>query len=412
MDRPPSCKLQRLAWQDELLGSIELPKKTLRLTRSFGSGLSRRSGDPPGEVWAVGDRGPNLKIETLVEHYGAYHLEPLRSLGGAKVMPRLDVGPAIARLRVTGDGVELVEMITVTDRGGRPLSGLPMPGSEHSVSEPALSLAGERLDPDPSGLDTEGVVALEDGSFILSDEFGPSLLRMDEKGRVVGRYVPAGIKLEGAGYPVHETLPAIAAKRQLNRGFEAIATSCDQKWLFVAFQSPLAHPDEAAHEQGRHIRVWRIDLATMQVAAQYLYPLDAPGTFLRDNEEQAIGWSDLKISELVCLNDGSLLALERASKTTKIYRLELSEDCVLPSEHLQVETRPTFEQLSAAGEKLTCLSKRLLLSSDDFPELSPDLEGIAVLSPTELLLVNDSDFGVEGAETAFWKAVFQEPVFG
>jgi hypothetical protein len=35
---------------------------------------------------------------------------------------------------------------------------------------------------------------------------------------------------------------------------------------------------------------------------------------------------------------------------------------------------------------------------------------MAVLSPTELLLVNDNDFGVEDAETQFWKIVFSEPV--
>ena len=39
-----------------------------------------------------------------------------------------------------------------------------------------------------------------------------------------------------------------------------------------------------------------------------------------------------------------------------------------------------------------------------------DLEGMAILSPTELLLVNDNDFGVEGAETEFWKVIFADPV--
>jgi hypothetical protein len=35
---------------------------------------------------------------------------------------------------------------------------------------------------------------------------------------------------------------------------------------------------------------------------------------------------------------------------------------------------------------------------------------MAILSPTELLLVNDNDFGVEGAETSFWRITFEEPV--
>ena len=45
-------------------------------------------------------------------------------------------------------------------------------------------------------------------------------------------------------------------------------------------------------------------------------------------------------------------------------------------------------------------------------ELSADLEGMAVLSPNELLLVNDNDFGVEGATTCFWRLNFREPLLG
>jgi hypothetical protein len=36
---------------------------------------------------------------------------------------------------------------------------------------------------------------------------------------------------------------------------------------------------------------------------------------------------------------------------------------------------------------------------------------MAVLSAHELLLVNDNDFGVEGAETCFWRIRLREPLF-
>ena len=44
-----------------------------------------------------------------------------------------------------------------------------------------------------------------------------------------------------------------------------------------------------------------------------------------------------------------------------------------------------------------------MLSTDDAPELDRDVEGMVVLSPHELLLVNDNDFSVEGARTRFWR---------
>jgi len=404
-----SPSVERLRWQDRVIERIALPRQALTIRESFGSGLSRRQGDPPNHFWATGDRGPNLKIKTLLADYGADHLAPLLPVAGAKVMPRVDIGPGIAQFRIVGDAVERIASLPVTDANGAPVSGLAMPSSAHVLGEPVFDLAGSPLQPDPSGLDTEGIVALEDGSFLLSEEFGPSLVRLGRDGRVAARHVAKGTGLSGARYPVHETLPAIAGTRQLNRGFEAIAVSIDQKTLFVAFQSPLAHPDEQTHARARHVRIWQLDAATLEVTRQYLYPLDPPESFVRDCAQGPVELSDLKVSEMVTLPGGGLLVLERASHTTKIYRIALSDALALGPEHLVRATRPTVEELSARGAPLPELAKQLVFSSDDAPEISPDLEGMAVLSPRELLLVNDNDFGVEGAETAFWKLTFPDP---
>jgi hypothetical protein len=406
----PRFTVERLAWADEALGTISMPARPMALKASFGSGLTRREQDPEGIVWAVGDRGPNLKIKTMVEHYGAESLKPLGGKSGAKVMPRLDIGPRIAQLRVHEERVELVSSIRLGDPAGEAISGLPVPGGPHALSEPAMDLEGNVIPPDPSGLDTEGIAELPEGGFLVGDEFGPSLVRLDAEGRVLARIVPRNVTLEGARYPVQPLLPAIASKRQLNRGFEAIALSGDGKWLFLAFQSPLAHPDEAAHARARHVRLWRIDAATFEVVSQYLYPLDAPASFVRDGKKGELDWSDLKVSELTWVGGDRLLVLERASETTKIYQVTLTDQPALDKRHLDTETRPTLEELSGQGENLPALIKALIFSSDDAPEVAADLEGMAILSPTELLLVNDNDFGVEGAETSFWRITFEEPV--
>jgi hypothetical protein len=116
------------------------------------------------------------------------------------------------------------------------------------------------------------------------------------------------------------------------------------------------------------------------------------------------------VSELAWVGEDVLLVLERASETTKIYRVDLAGAKSVAREHLDIATRPTIEEMSAAGEALAVVSKTLIFSSDDAPEVAADLEGMAILSATELLLVNDNDFGVEGAETSFWKISFDEPV--
>jgi hypothetical protein len=128
-------------------------------------------------------------------------------------------------------------------------------------------------------------------------------------------------------------------------------------------------------------------------------------------EKGEFGWSDLKISEVAVEREDVLLVLERGSETTKFYRVTL--DAPAPAEHLELITRPTIEELSGSEKlHLPVLAKDLLLSTDDFPEVAADLEGMLILSPTELLLVNDNDFGVEGAETSFWRVTFEEPILG
>lgn len=398
-----------LAWIDPAIGGIDLPKARLEMVWGFGSGLARRAGDPAGTIWAVGDRGPNFKVRTAVERYGLDVFARHAGAGKAKVMPRLDVGPAIAELCVDGHRVELVRILPLTDQEGTPLSGLPPPGSEQALVEPALDLRGNVIAPDPSGVDTEGIVALPDGGFVVGDEYGPSLLRLDADARVVERWVPAGslAAFDRARYSVRDVLPAIAARRRLNRGFEALALSPDAARLALMFQSPLAHPDEAVGCKARHVRLWVLDLATGAVTAEYLYALDKPKAFRRDKGAKR---DDIKVSELVWLADGSLLVLERVSQSTKFYRITLDQPT--PSGTLDVAASPTLEERSAAKESLPAIVKTLVLDTDDAPEIGTDLEGMAVLGPDELLLVNDNDFGVEGARTGFWRIRFDRPVFG
>lgn len=398
----------RLTWTDPPLGGIDLPKARLEMVAGFGSGLARRAGDASDVLWAVGDRGPNLKVDVAHERYGLRIEGEHAEIDGAKIMPRPDIGPALAELRLTGNTVELVRALPIRGTSGRAISGLPGPGSMHAVTEPALDLAGNLIAPDPSGVDSEGIVALADGGFIVGDEYGPSLLRLDADATVIERWVPYGteVSFADANHVVRAVLPAIAAQRRLNRGFEGLALSPDGKRLHLVFQSPLAHPDERAHRKARHVRIWTLDAATGAVEAQYLYPFDPPESFVRD---EGAKWRDIKISEIVALADGSLLVLERVSATTKIYRI--APTTPLPPEHLDIATRPTLEELSADGLDLPVLAKTLILDTGEVPEIGADLEGMVVLSPHDLLLVNDNDFGCEGVSTHFWRVHFDDPIF-
>lgn len=393
-----------LAYEDHVLETVELPGGTLRVTFGLGSGLSRSACDPPDRLWAIGDRGPNLKIGQAVEDYGLDHLRPLLAVKGAKIMPSPSLGPAIAELRIEGDRVALSRIIRLTRPDGALLSGLPLPGGGEAEMEPALDLSGERL-PADGGADTEGLAALADGGFWVADEYGPSLLRVDPAGLVLWRWTPEGAA-GPSDPPFRPILPALAARRRLNRGFEGIAVSADEAWLYVAFQSPLSHPDDATGEAADQVRIWKIEAASGVVAAQYAYLLDPPETFRRDAEAGPVAARDRKICELAWIGEDRLLVLERMSRSGKIYRVDLS-GCELPQAHLDLAWRPTLEETSPDGSPV--VAKRLLLSTDDARTIGPDLEGMAVIGDRELVLVTDNDFGIEGVETRFFRVRFDAP---
>jgi hypothetical protein len=404
---------QRLAWQDDQLARIALPGGALCVTRGLGSGLARCRSDAPDLFWAIGDRGPNLKVKVAVRRYGLESLRPLKDVDGAKIMPCLDYGPALAQLRLGRDAVTLVRALPLRGSDGRMLSGLPPPASPHAEHEPIFSLDGERLGTDPSGVDSEGLAALADGGFWVGDEYGPSLLKVDRDGTVIIRWVPAGTEsfFAGAAYPVAPVLPAIASARRLNRGFEALALSPDETSLYVIFQSPLAHPDRAAHQRSRHVRIWRLDAASGALLAEYLYELDPPSAFRRDLSLGKVEGSDIKICEAILLGDNHLLLLERVSASTRLYSVDLLPRCLLAPEYADPGERPTIEQMDAEGltaAGIAPLPKTLVLDTDLAPEICGDLEGLILLSPRALLLVNDNDFGVEGVGTQFWRVTLDK----
>jgi hypothetical protein len=364
-------RVEKLDWRDEPLEAIRFPTAELRLTLGLGSGLCSRD----GRIFAVTDRGPNLFVSQAVDDYGLVHLERLRSIRDAKIMPMPDAGPEIAELRVEGAAVRLVKHFPLVTRSGRRLSGRTLPGAE---MEQVFNVDGQPVRPDPLGADTEAVAAMPDGGFFLAEEYGPSLLKSDANGVVGERWVAAGREMElvHPDIRVRGVLPPAAARRRVNRGFEALAASADGAFLYLALQSAQSGEDQ------NFVPVWKFDTGTGALVHEWRYPFDAPSSFRRDAGRRKVGAGDLKICEFTWVGDDRLIVLERIAHSTKLYDVDLRR---LPE-------------------------KTLLISSDDHPEIDPDIEGMTLLSATEILICSDNDFGVEGAETGFWRISLDQPL--
>ncbi|MDG4865700.1 esterase-like activity of phytase family protein [Streptomyces sp. T-3] len=335
-----------------------------------------------GEFWTVTDRGPNGQIK----------------VDGKKrrTFPVPGFDPAIVKIRVSGDKVKVLDAIPITTTGGKAVTGLP---NQKSRDEAPYSYdAKTPLSYDPNGLDTEGIVRAHDGSFWLVDEYGPSLVHVSARGQVLTRYVPEGLKLTGADYPVVEALPGVLLHRKTNRGFEGLAQLPGGD-LVMAVQSPLSLPDEDAGEASLTARLLRFSPRKEQVTAEYAYRFD-PVNVVDPGEDDT---SELKISSVVAIGHDSLLVQERTDKAARLHRVRLDRKAnILGGAWDDPATSPALEQLDdPAGQGVPVLKKRLVVDLGAVKGVPGKIEGVALAGRNTLALINDNDFGMSDGPEAF-----------
>jgi hypothetical protein len=371
--------------------------KTLNLTVGIGSSAFRHPSDPPNVIWTLGDRGPNIACSEMKEIAGL-ELAACKEVKNGRVYPTPSYAPSIYRVLIMENGFRVTDVITLKDRDGRPLSGLLNP-LKTAATDTGLDGTGKPLPYDLNGIDVEAIVRLADGTFWIGEENGPSLSHFSADGHLLVRHVPKGTEGEfaGARYDVKGTLPAILAKRAINRGIESLAISPDQRFLYTLMQNPLANPDTAAYQKAKNSRLLKIERATMRVVGEYVYTLDDPKSFRRDPSDKQ---NDPRISEMMAIGLDRLIVLERTEQTTKLHEVDLAGATnIAGSKWDDVATKPSLEQSEAAAISIKPVSKTLRFDSADFPDMVGKTEGMALLGDGSLALINDDDFGIAGART-------------
>ncbi|MFD7069043.1 esterase-like activity of phytase family protein [Streptomyces sp. NPDC059913] len=347
-----------------------------------GIGSDIYPAERPGEFWTVTDRGPNGQIK----------------VGGKKrrTFPVPGFNPSIVKVRVSGKHLRVVDAIPVTTRSGAPVTGLSNQSGRDEA--PYTYDASTPLEYNPDGLDTEGIVRAADGSFWLVDEYGPSLVHVSPRGRVLTRYVPRGLDLAGADYPVVEALPGVLLHRKVNRGFEGLALLPGGD-LVIAVQSPLSLPDQGAGESSRNVRLLRFSTKKQAVTAEYAYRFD-PVDVVDPGEDDT---SELKISSVVALGGNDLLVEERTDRAARLHRVTLPQGRgILGSAWDDPTTSPSYEQLgdpAAAG--VPVLHKSLVVDLGKVPGVPGKIEGVAVTGRDTVAVINDNDFGMTDGPEAF-----------
>jgi len=211
----------------------------------IGSGMvadlgswKRQGNTYSGTLYMLPDRGWNT--EGSVDYPGRLQkfTIALTPYTGADPVP---AGAAQqAQLTLTYD-----DSIVLKEASGTPTTGLdPTEVRKAAGGFPDLPTANGRL-----SLDDEGVVRAADGSFWISDEYGPYVYHFSADGSLLGAIQPpqAFIPLRGGVENFSSANPpkgGAAPKpkdpeigRQNNQGFEGLALSADGKTLFALLQS-------------------------------------------------------------------------------------------------------------------------------------------------------------------------------
>ncbi len=359
---------------------------------AYGSALTPVPG-ARDEFYGLTDRGPNVDGRTDTE----------------KVLPIPDFHPAIGRFRLSDGRAVLTKTITLSGTDGAPLNGLVDPRAD--TGESLVDINGRALPRSDHGLDTEGLVALADGTFWVSDEYGPYLVHFDAKGKEMGRLSP----FDG-------TLPRELSLRTPNQGMEGLTVTPDGSTLVGVMQSALKTPGLKGSAKSVPVtRIVTVNLTTKAVS-EYLYPLANPQK------------TKVAVSEITALSNTRFIVDERDGKLEpgadkKLYVADISEATdvgprstvpgaryVADAGGLQIGGRAIETAVGVATDSVAIETLRASKITTATKELDLDLgalvtridasgaffghdkvEGVAVLDGGSTLVIsNDSDFGLAG----------------
>ncbi|MEU8971493.1 esterase-like activity of phytase family protein [Streptomyces monashensis] len=242
---------------------------------AYGSSLYPVPGSKD-EFYGLTDRGPNVDAPS----------------GGDKVLPLPDFDPAIGKFRLTGTKAVLERTIPLRAADGTPYNGLV--NSRASTGEKLVDLNGDALPQSPYGYDSEGLAAMRDGTFWVSDEYGPFITHFGRDGRALERLSP----FDGS-------LPAELRNRVPNKGMEGLTVTPDGRTLVGIMQSALQAPDLPGGVKVKNVTTLRIvtyDLRT-HATHEYVYLLDDPKT------------NSGAVSEITALSGTRFLVDERDGNT-------------------------------------------------------------------------------------------------
>src|SRR5262245_36677603 len=228
-------------------------------------------------------------------------------------------------------------------------------------------------------LDPEGIRVGPNGTFYISDEYGPYVFEFDRQGHVLRRLdVPAKFAIANPSADPNAELLGNKAGRQANRGMEGLAISPDGTTLFGIMQNALLQDGAltagTTDRVGLNNRILRIDLAIGETK-QYVYRIEAANRGQGVSEILAINSHEFLVVER---DNRSWLSAEPQAPTRKwIYRIDIDgatdvSGVLLPAGALPASIIPVKKKLF-----IDLLDPDFGLQNNDAKAIAEKIEGLA-----------------------------------
>jgi hypothetical protein len=236
----------------------------------------------------------------------------------------------------------------------------------------ANPLATRRLDP-------EGIRVSPNGTFYVSDEYGPYIFEFDRQGNIVRRLaLPAKFAIDKPSADPTQELLGNKSGRQANRGMEGLAISPDGTTLAGIMQNALlqdgALTPGTTDRVGLNNRILTIDVPS-GATHEYVYRIEAA------NRGQGV-------SEILAINNHQFLVIERDNRswlsaepqapTRKwIYKIDVAgatdvSDKILPTGALPAGIVPAQKTLF-----INLLDPDFGLQNNDARAIAEKIEGLS-----------------------------------
>ena len=277
-----------------------------------------------GSLLLLPDRGYNVEGTTDYSdriNRIDFHLDP--AAAGA-TLPQAQ--------QQTGLDAKLADTIILTDDQGKPVSGLD-PESGVRAAKGKMPILPETKN-GKIAMDPEAVVRLEDGSMLISDEYGPYIYHFAADGKMISATQPPKALLPmrkgeinfssnnvGEGGTVPDPKDPDTG-RQNNQGLEGMSLTPDGKFLIAVLQSATRQDggDKKSTRMNTRALVYdAADVDNLKLVHEYVVPLP---TF-EDKGKVAVAAQ----SEILALSDKTFLMLARDSNNgqglkgdTSVYR--------------------------------------------------------------------------------------------